>query len=200
MLIIPDAKWLDAFKLPLRAMVGVALACCALLWLDIAKHIDLSIFGDLTKPLIVVITVVAGALSVSGICALIYDTVRAKNKRGALAARKNDREKEAEEQSNAAKVVALDSLNYLNFEELRYLADCLRKGNQSFTTWVHSSFASTLVAKGLIYTPGGTHHQDHYPFSITDFAWKELLRRKDEFTARDDANKKQHDGQRRGRL
>lgn len=197
--IIPDANWLNAFKLPLRAMIGVTLACGTLLWLDHAKLIDLSVFGGLTKPSIVVLTVVAGALSISGIGAVIYDLVMAKQKHGTLKARREARKQETDEQSKEAKAAALDRLNYLSPEELRYLADCLRRGNQSFTTWVHSSFASTLAAKGLIYTPGGTHHQDHYPFTIVDFAWKELLRRKDEFIARDDANKKQQDEQNRMR-
>ena len=197
--ITPDANWLNAFKLPLRAMIGVTLACGALLWLDGAKLIELSVFGGLTKPSIVVLTVVAAALSISGIGAAIYDLVTAKRKSGALKARREARKQEADEQSKEAKTAALDRLDYLSPEELRYLADCLRNGNQSFTTWVHSSFASTLAAKGLIYTPGGTHHQDHYPFTIADFAWKELLRRKDEFIARDDANKKQQDEQKKMR-
>jgi hypothetical protein len=196
--LIPDAKWLEAFKLPLRVMIGLALACYVLLWLDYTKHIELSIFGNLTKPSVFVLTVVASALAVSGIGAGAYEIFIAKHKRAALAERKEAQKKEAEELSIAKKAAALDRLNYLSPEELRYLADCLRKGNQSFTTWVHSSYASTLAAKGLIYTPGGTHHQDHYPFTIADFAWSELLRRKDEFIARDDENKKKQERPRRG--
>lgn len=37
------------------------------------------------------------------------------------------------------------------------------------------------MGKGLLYTPGGSHHREHYPFTIDDFAWEELLKRKDEF-------------------
>lgn len=197
--ITPDAKWLEAFKLPLRAMIGVTLACCALLWLDNTKQIDLSIFGALTKSSIFVLTVVAGSLALSGVGAIIFDLVTAKKKRGALAERRATREAEAKERSNAAKEAALDRLNYLSPEELRYLTDCLRKGTQSFTTWIHSPYVSTLASKGLIHTPGGTHHMDHFPFTINDFVWKELLRRKDELIDRDDTNKKQQGEQRRFR-
>lgn len=201
MAITPDANWLNALKLPLRAMIGVTLACLALLWLDHARVIDLAVFGSLTKPSIVVLSVVAGALALSGLGAVIYDFFMARHKHGALASRREIRKKEAEEKSKEAKAVALERLDYLTAEELRYLADCLRTGSQSFTTWAYSSPASTLAAKGLIYTPGGTHHQDHYPFTISDFAWEELLRRKDEFLARDDENKKQQEQQkRRGRF
>ena len=80
--IVPDANWLNAVTLPLRAMIGVTLACGALLWLDHAKLIDLSVFGGFTKPSIVVLTVVAGALAISGIGAVIYDLVMAKEKHG----------------------------------------------------------------------------------------------------------------------
>jgi hypothetical protein len=151
--ITPDAKWLEAFKLPLRVMIGLALACYALLWIDSAKHIDLSIFGVLTKSFVVVLMVVASSLAVSSICAVAYDIIISKRKRGALVERRKARKKEAEELSIATKAAALDRLNYLSSEELRFLADCLRKETQSFTTWVHSSYASTLAAKGLIYTP-----------------------------------------------
>lgn len=196
----PDAKWLEALKLPLRAMIGIMLAASALLWLDYEKIVDLSVFGSLTKPSIVVVCVVAGALCISGLGALIYDVFAGKNRAAALARRRDLRRKEEEEQSKNAKEAALERLDYLSEEELHYLADCLRKNTQSFTTWVYSSGASTLTTKGLIYSPGGTHHQDHYPFVITDFAWKELLRRKDEFIGRDDKNTKQREEQkRRGR-
>ncbi len=46
-----------------------------------------------------------------------------------------------------------------------------------------------MTAKRLIFTPGGTHHRDHYPYSFFDFVWEEILRRKDEFIEKDDAHK-----------
>ncbi|NBS74451.1 MAG: hypothetical protein EBS66_13365 [Betaproteobacteria bacterium] len=193
----PDPKWLEAFKLPLRVMIGISLASYALLWLDSTKHIDLSIFGILAKPAVVVLMVVVSALALSGIGSVAYDIFISKQRQSALAERKMARKKEALEYSIANQAAALNRLNYLTPEELRFLTDCLRKRNQSFTTWVHSSYAATLVAKGLIYSSGGTHHEDHYPFTIIDFVWNELLVRKDEFIARDDENKKQQSRPRR---
>ena len=197
MAITPDANWLNALKLPLRVMIGVTLAATALLLLDYAKIIDLAVFGSLTRPSMVVLCVVAAALSVSGLGAAIYDLFLGKHKRVAIALRREIRKKETEGQSKEAKTTALERLDYLSAEELRHLADCLRKNTQSFTTWAHSSSASTLAAKRLIYTPSGTHHQDYFPFTINDFAWKELLRRKDEFIARDDENAKQEEQRKR---
>ena len=47
-----------------------------------------------------------------------------------------------------------------------------------------------LTGKGLVWTPGGAHHMDHYPYSFHDFVWKRLLDRKDEFLAKDDEYKR----------
>jgi hypothetical protein len=200
MSVVPDPNWLNALKLPLRVMVGVTIACAVLLALDYWKVIDLIAFGNLTRPFIIVLLAVAGALTASGFGALIYDILTSGRKHTALAGRREIKRKEAEEELEKARATALERLDYLSSDELRYLADCLRKGSQSFTTWVHSSPASMLSAKGLIYSPGGTHHQDHYPFTIIDFVWKELLRRKEEILARDDANmKRQEQDKRRDR-
>jgi hypothetical protein len=46
------------------------------------------------------------------------------------------------------------------------------------------------MGKGLVWTPGGQHHQDHYPFSFYDFVWEKLLERKEEFIAKDEAYKR----------
>ena len=116
-----------------------------------------------------------------------------------LSVRRQIRSKELEDGRAKAQRVVLERLNYLCAEELRYVADCLREGSQSFYTWVHSPHAATLVSKGIVISPGGTHHQDHYPFSIVDFVWKELLAKKAEILARDDENRKREEQQRRGR-
>lgn len=63
-------------------------------------------------------------------------------------------------------------------------------GTSSFYTYVYSPPASNLQGKGLVWTPGGTHNQDHYPFSFYDFVWEALTPRKDEFIAKDDTNKR----------
>ena len=197
--ITPDPKWLEALKLPLRVMIGVTLAAAGLLWLDHEKTIDLAVFGSLTKPAVVILGVVAGALYISGIGAFIYDLFAGKRKAKALTIRKELRKKEEEEQIEKNKATALERLDYLSEEELHYLADCLRRKSQSFTAWVHSAGTATLQQKRIITTPGGVHHQDHYPYMVEDFAWKELLRREAEFIERDDKNRQEQDRQRRGR-
>lgn len=194
---IPDSGWLQALKLPLRILLGIAIACVVLLVLDHKTLLDLGAFGTLTKPLVIVALVFTAALSVTGIGGLIYEFVTDGRKNTALQAERIAREKELREQSELERAAVLERLNHLAPRELRYLADALREGSQSFYTYVHSPPVTTLMGKGLVYTPGGTHHQDHYPFTIHDFVWKALLQRKAELIARDDANQKREDEERR---
>jgi hypothetical protein len=49
----------------------------------------------------------------------------------------------------------------------------------------------------LVWTTGGTHHQDHYPFSFHDFVWKVLLERKDEFLAKEAQHRKAEEGRKK---
>jgi hypothetical protein len=51
------------------------------------------------------------------------------------------------------------------------------------------------MGKGLVYTPGGTHHQDHYPYTIADFAWKVILERKEEILEKDAENRKREEAE-----
>lgn len=193
---LPDAKWLEALKLPLRVMIGITLGVAGILWLDFKQLFELTVFGAIVKPLLVVVCVIAGAISLSGMVAMVYDSIVERRKEKALDRRRELRKKDEEEKAENAKSKALERLEYLSEEELYYIADCLRKRSQSFTAWVHSSGAATLVTKGLAYTPGGTHHQDNYPFVINDFAWKELLHREAEFISRDDRNTQQREAAR----
>ncbi|MES9851442.1 MAG: hypothetical protein ABW170_06365 [Candidatus Thiodiazotropha sp. L084R] len=69
----------------------------------------------------------------------------------------------------------------------------VRENSQTFTAFVHSPYTATLGSKGLIYTPGGTHHQDYYPFIVIDYIWQHLLENKDGIIAKDDENKRIED-------
>ena len=48
---IPDAKWLDALKLPLKVTIAVAVASAALLALDLKGLLDLGPIGAFARPL-----------------------------------------------------------------------------------------------------------------------------------------------------
>lgn len=196
---IPDSGWLQAFKLPLRIIIGIAIASAILLVLDSNAALTLSEFGLLTKPLVIVALVLTGALSLTGLVAILYDFVSRGRKQSLLLARRISRKKEHEERQEKERAAILDRLDHLAPQELHHLADALRENSQSFYTYVHSPSVTTLMGKGLVYTPGGTHHQDYYPFTIYDFVWKALLDRRDEVVARDDANRKREAEEKRRR-
>ncbi len=181
-------------------MIGLFIACVVLLGFDWAEILALADFGQLAKPIVIALAVLSGSLSITGVGAFVKDQLTNRRKMSLLAARRQLKLQETESRRAKAEAAALDRIDHLSSQEIRYLANCLRKDSQSFYTYVHSSSVTTLMGKGLVYTPGGTHNQDHYPFTISDFAWKALLARKDEILARDNKNrKKEQEEKRRGR-
>lgn len=194
---LPDSSWINALKLPTQVIIGLFLAFLVLLGLDWAAVLTLATFGELTKPIVIVLLVISGSLSITGIGAYIKDQLERHKSHSLVAMRKQLRAQEKESERTKAQGAALERIEHLSPKELRYLANCLREGSQSFYTYVHSPPVTTLMGKGLVYTPGGTHHQDHYPFTIYDFIWKALIERRDEILAKDSANKKKEDEEKR---
>jgi hypothetical protein len=187
---ILDPKWLDALKLPLKATIGIALSSGLLLYLDLRHLLDLGPLGAFTRPILIILSVVFTVLSVVGILDQLLLPLREKRQQSVLAARRAIRRKEEEEQIAAEREQVIARLDHLSKEEIRYVAGCLRNGSPSFYTYVFSPPVSMLQGKQLVWTPGGQHHQDHYPFSFHDSVWKELLARKEEFIAKDDEHKR----------
>lgn len=184
-----DANWLNALKLPTKALTGLFIASIILLIFDKTKILDLSVFGSLIKPSVILICTVSGALSFTAISATLIEIFSAHRKRTLLEQRRELRKNEQKEAENERKQKVLDRIQYLSKDELCYLADCLREKKQSFTTFVHCPTASMLMSKSIIYTPGGTHHQDYYPFVIYDFVWEYLLENKEQILVLDNKNK-----------
>lgn len=185
-----DANWINALKLPTKVLSGLFIAGVIILFLDKTEIVALSAFGTFAKPATILLCVVSGAITFTSIIAFLIEIVTATRKKTLLQQRRDMRKVEEDEQIEKQKQKVLDRIGHLSKDELNYLADCLREKSQSFTTYVHSPSASTLCSKGLIYTPGGTHHQDYYPFVVNDFVWQYLLEHKDEIIARDEENKR----------
>jgi hypothetical protein len=158
--------------------------------LDHFGLIPLAAIYPLALPLLILGAALTGTLSLAALCGLFYDRWFQSHKTTLLSKRREIRREEEKRQRAEFEAKALKRLDYLSAPEMRYLTDCLRKNEQSFTTWVYSPHAKNLVARGLVMSPGGTHHQDHWPFMIEDFAWEALLARKEEFIAKDDDNRR----------
>lgn len=193
---LPDSSWINALKLPTQVIIGLFLAFLVLLGLDWGAFLPLAMFGELTKPIVMVLLVISGSLSITGIGAYIKDQRARRKSHSLLATRRQLRAQEKEKERAKAQTAALERIEHLSPRELRYLANCLREGSQSFYTYV-SPPVTTLRGKGLVYTPGGTHHQDHYPFTIHDFVWKALIERRDEILEKDSTNKNKEDEEKR---
>lgn len=172
-------------------MIGFFLACSILLVFDYAEILKLNQFGKLAKPILIILTIFSGSLSLTGIISYFKDLISEKRKPSLLAARRKLKAAEDEKERIETEHENLQRLDHLSHEEIVYLADCLRKGSQSFFTYVHSPPVTTLMGKGLVYTPGGAHHQDHYPYTVCDYVWVALLERKDEFIEKDEAHKRE---------
>lgn len=216
-------NWSDAAKLPTKVLGGLLAACVLTLLLDFFGVVVLVEIHQIAKPITIVLAVSFGCLTVANLLAKLYENKTAATRRtgmterlefrAELARRKAIQEAELKAEADKKAAVAAETekerkqrevlvrLDYLSASELRYLANALRENSQSFKTWVHSSDAGTLGIKGLVYTDGGTYHGDHYPFTIQDFVWRELLARKQEFLDRDEKNLRQeHDEQRARQL
>ena len=95
---LPDAKWLEALKLPLRAMLGIALSSGALLLLDQLGMLDLGVFVPIVRPIVIAVCVVFSVLSLVGIVDLLLVPLRDERRQSRLSARRAVRRKEKEEQ------------------------------------------------------------------------------------------------------
>ena len=190
---LTDLKsWLEALKLPVRIIVGLLIACITLLALYVFKVLTFEFFGEHTIPILIILSVVFGALSLAHLGELLFGPFNEARKQSILSKRRDIRRQEAEADRAERQRAALARLDHLSADELRLIADALREGAQSIYIYFHSPPAGTLIGKGLLYTPGGTYHQDHYPFTFHDFVWTELIARKDEFIAKDDENQRRN--------
>lgn len=179
-----DSKWLDIFKLPLKAAVAGAFAASILWWLQASGHLDLGAVGPVAHPLSVVFAVVLWVVIIVRIVDFLTLSVQEKRKLSALSARRKQRQMEREEAADVEKRVLLGRLDHLSAYELQIVAGSLRDGSPTFYTWVASPPVSALMGKGLVWTSGGNLPNDHYPFTFHDFVWEALLKRKEEFIAK----------------
>jgi len=175
---------LNALKLPTNVLTGLFATCVILLGLDKHDILLLSTFGDLAKPITILLLVLTGTLSLTSIITFFIKVCSASKKQTLMQLRHEIRKAEQKSKTEEIHKIVIARIDHLSSKELRYLANCLIEGSQTFNTYVHSPAATTLASKGLIYTPGGSHHQDHYPFIINDFVWKNLLENKDKIIQR----------------
>jgi hypothetical protein len=189
---MPDwlSNLISAPKLPGRIIAGLFLACLVALALNGLGVIQLAGISASALPLIILGAVLFGALSLAALGGLFYDRWYERHKTTLLAARREIRRNEEKRERAEFEAKALARLDYLSPLELRLVANCLRNNEQSFTASVYSPHVKNLITRGLVMSPSGTHHDEHWPFMIEDFAWKYLLAHKVKFMGRDYENRR----------
>lgn len=183
----PDAKWLDVLKLPFKAKLAIALACGLLLYLFDASLLSFGKLDNIIKTALVIALAVSAVIVVVDGLAWLAGPIVQRRHSSLLAARRALRRKEEEAQREEQRAAVLAQLDHLSAWEIKVIAKALKSDSPTFYTYVHSPPVTMLLGKRLAWTPGGEHHQDHYPFTIADFVWEELLKRREEFLAKDQA-------------
>lgn len=179
-----EASWLDALKLPTKIKASIALACTALYYLFAQNLILLDQYDSLVQALLLIGAVVAGIFVAVDVVVWLCSPLTQKRQRSLLAERRADRRNEELAERDTKRAMVLERLNHLSNLELSLVAQALTNNSPTVYTWVNSSAVGAMLGKGLLWSPGSSHHQDHYPFTFHDFVWAEVLRRKEEFLDR----------------
>lgn len=181
----PDPNWLNIFKLPLKATSAIALTASALLLLEILEVINFGNYKEYGNLFIIIISVLFWTLTIISTIEWLFNPIREKRDQDLQSRNRLIIEKEKEEQREKKRQEILAYLDHLSDEEIQYVADSLRKGTPTFYTYVHSPPVGMMMGKGLVWTPGGSHNQDYYPFSFHNFVWDALIERKEELLSKD---------------
>jgi hypothetical protein len=181
---IPDTKWMDFLSQPGKVTGALfAFFACSLV-LDWAALVELSAFGSLAKPVFILGGALTGFLFLGSIIAFGIEQFAASQKRTQVERRRMGREEKHKAKKAQFEAMVLARLDHLSKEEIRVVADALRTGSQSFFAYAQSPAVAAMAGKAMLNTPGGTYHQDHYPFNFYDFVWKALLERREEFISK----------------
>ena len=161
------------------------------------KTITVGAFDGLVVALLLVAVVVFLILSAFDGIAWVAQPVAEKRRLSLLAKRRAAIRAEKDEQREQKRADILAQLDHLSRWEIQTIANALEGDSPTFYTYVYSPPVTMLQAKHLVWTPGGSQHQDYYPFCIADFVWDELQKRRDEFLEKERAFKAEEEANKR---
>lgn len=185
----PDAKWLDALKLPIRLKLAIIAACgttYVLLWKEM---ISLGPLDTIISTLLLIAVVVFGIVAIFDGMDFLFQPLAEKRRLTLLAKRRSALQADKQKAREEKRSQVIKQLDRLSRQEIGLLVNVMKGGSPTFYYYVHAPAVTMLQAKYIVWTPGGPHHQDHYPFSISDHVWDELQKRKDEFFEKEEAYK-----------
>lgn len=185
---LQDLKWLESvLKLPLKPALAAALASSGMLYADWLGLLPLDAAGWAEIPIRAVLTIsaiLAWVLVIVHLADLLLAPVQEQFKQSALKKRRAAKKAEQEADLELRREKTLLHLDHLSKQEVLRVTQCLEDGSPSFYAYVYSPEITLLQGKGLVWTPGGTHNEDQYPFSFHTFAWEAILARQSDFTAK----------------
>lgn len=192
------AAWVSALKLPTKIIAGLFAFTLLMLLSDYLGVVDLAEFGKPSRAITIIAAMLLGCLSAASLVGAVYDHWLQRHKTTLLSARRDLQRADKERIRREREAAVLKRIDFLSSDELHHIADCLRANEQSFTAFAESPHVSNLRGKGIVTTPGGRHHEDHYPFCIPDFVWAALLERRAELIAKDEQGQQSIHGAGRG--
>ncbi|MEY8096316.1 hypothetical protein AB9F29_02715 [Falsihalocynthiibacter sp. S25ZX9] len=173
-----DSGWIKALELPAKVTGGVFVACIVIWTCDRVEVLNLDGIGTWLRTTVVLLGILSGCLFVFSVFTDFWNAARGWQKQRV----------ENTTQNNAiiaAQKKSLIHLDQLSEQENSLVAAALKEDSPSFTYWANASGAGQLIAKGLLYSPAGSYHMDHFPFTFHDFAWEEIKVRRDAVLARE---------------
>lgn len=181
-----DPKWLDALSLPAKVTGGL----CAFFALALAMDSYFTPLLGSWRPMFILGALFTGCLFGATMIAAAKEAIVERGKPAKLAKRRQlVREDQARERAEAKaerESIIRKRIETLSDDEVRHVAKALRAGSPSFKSWANDGDLSNLMHRGLLTSPGGTHHQDYYPFSFPDDVWAILVENRDAILAKDD--------------
>lgn len=135
--------------------------------------------------MLAVVAVFAFALFGSNLAQWLVDGYKA-SCRQRLKQKEQDKEEAKQERLRAEyRQQVLGYLDTLSEVEREILSFLVQKNQQSFTADMAGKLIATLKQKGLVEMGPGVHTQLDWPFTVPNFVWEELMRRKEDFNIAD---------------
>ncbi len=181
----PDSNWLKALEIRGSTAAAVASASILVFVMSELGWFYLDILPTWMKALIAIVAVLALALVGGNVVQwLIDESAKKKERRRKEEERREEQRQKDEAQANFRRQV-LGYLNTLSDSEREILSYLVQKNQQSFSGDMAGERIGPLKQKGLVEMASGVHTQMEWPFTIPNFVWEELQKRKGEFNKAD---------------
>ena len=181
----PDSNWLKALDMRGSTAAAVTVASVAVLVLAEAGALRLGSLPDWAR----VALAIAAIFSFAILCAKVWDWYRDRQSErqrvGRSEAERLEEAQRAEEARMQAEREVLGYLDTLSPREREILSYLVQMNQQSFTCNMAGERIAPLKQKGLVQMASGVHTQMNWPFTVPNFVWAELQRRKAEFNTAD---------------